>query len=82
MFRPLLWAIFRSQSYIFKETIQYVIKYINLKLNDISLLFNILMLYMSRLRSGYIIKYNIIIVTIYSRYLKNWSSRLVKPLSL
>jgi len=42
MFRPLLWAIFRSQKYLFEETIQYVIKYITLKLNDISLLFSIL----------------------------------------
>jgi len=67
---------------LFKETIQYVIKYINLKLNEISLLFNILLLFMTRLRSGYIINHNNIIVIIYSRYLKNWGSRLVKPLSL
>ena len=60
----------------------YVIKYINLKFNEISLSFNTLMLFMTRLRSGYIIKPNNIVVIIYSRYLKNWSSRLIKPLLL
>ena len=60
---------------------QYVIKYINLKFNEISFSFNILMLFMTRFRSGYIIKHNSIIIIIYSRYL-NWSSRLVKTLSL
>jgi len=43
--------------------------------------FNFLMLLITRLRSGYIIKHNNIIVIIYSRYL-NWSSKLVKTLSL
>jgi len=50
---PLLWANFRSQKYLFEETILYVIKYINLKFKEISLLFNILMLFMTTLRSGY-----------------------------
>ena len=56
MFRPPLRAIFMSQSYLFEEIIQYVIKYINLKFNKISLLFIILMLFMTRLRFGYVFK--------------------------
>jgi len=40
MFRPLLWTIFRSQKYLIEKILQYAIKYINLKLNEISSLFN------------------------------------------
>jgi len=69
MFRPLLWAIFKSQKCLFEETVQYklyiyIYIYINLKLNEIS--FNILMLFMTMIYY----KPNNMIVIIYSRYLK------------
>jgi len=62
MFRPMNWAMFTSQKYFIRGnyTVK-VIKYINLKFNEISLLFDILMLFMTTLRYGYIIKPNNII---------------------